>query len=196
MRIVVFNHVTLDGVMQSPGGPEEDPRGGFQHGGWALPGMADPVLAAAIKKSMASTGSLLLGRFTYQAFHGYWPHQKDNPFTQVLNDTTKYVASGTLREPLPWMNSVLLRGDAAQAVTDLKRKPGGDAVVLGSGELIQSLKRKELIDEYQLIIHPRVLGSGRRLFPEGSPHESLRLVECTPGKTGLLIATYRPGGPR
>src|SRR4029450_1454167 len=126
MRIVVFNHVTLDGVMQSPGGPEEDPRGGFQHGGWALPGMADAILSKAIEKSMASSGALLLGRFTYQAFHGYWPREKNNPFTEVPDNPTKYVASRSLEEPLPWVNSVLLKGDAANAIAGLKRKPGKD----------------------------------------------------------------------
>jgi dihydrofolate reductase len=192
MRIVVFNHVTLDGVMQSPGGPEEDPRGGFQHGGWGQPSMADAVLGKAIQKSMASSGALLLGRFTYQAFHAYWPRQKNNPFTDVLNATTKYVASRSLAEPLPWVNSVLLKGDAAKAVARLKQQPGRDLVVLGSGDLIQSLMRDDLVDEYTLLIHPRVLGSGRRLFPDGCAPSVLKLAECITGSTGLLIATYRP----
>jgi len=108
---------------------------------------------------------------------GVWPHRQDNPFTEVLNNVQKYVASRTLSEPLPWMNSTLLQGDAADAVADLKAQPGPDLAVLGSGELIQSLRRRNLIDEYVLLIHPLILGSGRRLFPDGSPPADLRLVD-------------------
>jgi dihydrofolate reductase len=190
-KIVVFENLTLDGVMQAPGRPDEDPRGGFAHGGWAQP-YADPVLASVAGESMANTGALLLGQRTYQDFYGYWPKQTDNPFTEVLNTTHKYVASTTLEEPLAWSNSTLLKGDAAKAVAELKQQPGKDLVVLGSGELVQSLLRADLVDEYLLLIHPLVLGSGRRLFPDGGPSAALRLVDAKPTTTGVLVATYQP----
>jgi dihydrofolate reductase len=195
-KVVVFENLTLDGVMQAPGRPDEDRRGGFQHGGWADVQVrspeADPVLAGVVGESMANTGALLLGRRTYQDFYGFWPNQTDNPFTQVLNTTLKYVASTTLAEPLPWSNSTLLEGDAAQAVARLKQQPGKDLVVLGSGELVQSLMRRNLVDEYVLLIHPLVLGSGRRLFPDGSPTAALRLLDAKPTTTGVVAATYQP----
>jgi dihydrofolate reductase len=190
MKIVVIDHLSLDGVMQSPGGPEEDARGGFKHGGWAQPDN-DRFLGEAMGERMSQSGSLLLGRFTYEAFHAYWPKQKDNPYTDVLNRTQKYVASRKLEEPLPWENSTLLRGDAGDAVAKLKQQPGKDIVVLGSGDLIRTLMRRELIDEYVLMIHARVLGSGRRLFDEESPTADLELVECKPTPKGVLLATYR-----
>jgi dihydrofolate reductase len=144
---------------------------------------------------MANSGALLLGRRTYEDFYSYWPHQTDNPFTQVLNNTQKYVASTTLEEPLPWSSSILLEGDAADAVTRLKEQPGKDLVVLGSGALVQSLMRANLVDEYVLLIHPLVLGSGRRLFPDGGAFAALRLVDAKATTAGVLVATYRPAEP-
>jgi dihydrofolate reductase len=176
--------------MQAPGRSDEDRRGGFEHGGWAQP-YNDSVMAA-MGEGMANTGALLLGRRTYEDFHGFWPKQKDNPFTEVLNNTQKYVASTTLKEPLPWSNSTLLKGDAADAVARLKEQPGKDLVILGSGELIQSLMRRNLVDEYVLLIHPLVLGSGRRLFPDGGSFATLRLVDTKTTTTGVVIATYQP----
>src|SRR5229473_3525297 len=164
-RIIVFNSLSLDGVMQAPGRPDEDRRGGFERGGWALP-YSDPAMGQAVGESMATTGGLLFGRRTYEDFYKVWPNQTDNPFTEVLNNTQKYVASTTLTEPLPWRNSTLLEGDAAGAVAELKKGPGKDLVILGSGELIRSLMQRNLIDEYILLIHPLVLGSGQRLFPD------------------------------
>jgi dihydrofolate reductase len=189
-KVVVNNNVTLDGVMQAPGRPDEDPRGGFDHGGWALP-YSDEVMAGVMGERMVQGGALLLGRRTYEDFYGFWPHQDDNPFTEVLNDVQKYVASTTLTEPLPWSNSTLLEGDAARAVAKLKEQPGKDLVILGSGELVKSLIRRDLIDEYMLLIHPLVLGSGRRLFPDGA-FAALRLVDSVATTTGVLIATYQP----
>lgn len=189
-KIVVTNHLTLDGVMQAPAGPDEDRRGGFEHGGWAAPNN-DEVMGRVMGEGMSQGGSLLLGRWTYEAFHAFWPHQKDNPYTEVLNNTQKYVASTTLAEPLPWMNSTLLEGDAGEAVARLKEQSDKDIVVLGSGELIQSLMRHNLIDEYLLLIHPVVLGSGRRLFPDGSPFADLRLVDSVTTTTGVVIARYQ-----
>jgi dihydrofolate reductase len=190
MRIVVTNHLTLDGVMQSPAAPEEDPRGGFEHGGWAAPNN-DEVMGRVLGEGMAQGGALLLGRRTYEQFYGFWPKQQDNPFTEVLNDAQKYVASSTLEEPLPWENSTLLRGDAADAVAELKQQPGKDIVVLGSGELLQSLMPHKLIDEYLLMIHPVLVGSGRRLFPDGGPYAPLRLVDSVTTTTGVVIARYQ-----
>ena len=141
---------------------------------------------------MAQAGALLLGRRTYEDFASVWPNRTDNPFTEVLDATQKYVASTTLAEPLPWKNSTLLKGDAADAVADLKQQPGPDLTILGSGELIQSLRRRRLIDEYVLLIHPLVLGSGRRLFPDGSPPADLRLAGSVTTTTGVMIATYQP----
>ena len=190
-RVVVTNHVTLDGVMQAPGRPDEDVRGGFDRGGWALPNN-DPVMGRVMGEGMAQPGALLLGRRTYEDFASFWPHQKDNPYTEVLDNRQKYVASTTLSEPLPWKNSTLLGGDAAEAVADLKRRSGQDLTILGSGELIQSLRRRNLIDEYVLLIHPLVLGRGRRLFPDGASPANLRLVDSVTTTTGVMIATYQP----
>jgi dihydrofolate reductase len=193
MRVVVFMSVTLDGVIQAPARPDEDMRGGFEHGGWAVP-YADEVMGNAASEGMGKPGSLLLGRQTYEDFFSVWPNRADNPYTEVLNNRTKYVASRTLHEPLPWKNSTLLRGDAAEAVARLKKQPGGDMMVIGSGELVQSLTRSSLVDEYILLIHPLVLGSGRRLFNEGGPRATLRLVDSKTTTTGVVIATYQPVG--
>ena len=190
-KITVFNSVSLDGVMQAPGRPDEDRRGGFEHGGWAL-SYADPIMASVAGEGMARGGAMLFGRRTYEDFYSVWPHRTDNPFTDVLNRSQKYVASRTLAEPLPWSNSTLLTGDAAGAVTRLKQEPGDDMVILGSGELIRALMPHKLIDRFILLIHPLVLGSGRRLFPDTGPLQALRLVDSKPTSTGVLIATYEP----
>ena len=184
-RIVVFTSVTLDGVMQAPGRPDEDTRGGFQHGGWAV------RYADAVTGGMAGQGSgggILLGRRTYEDFYSFWPKQKDNPFTDILNNTPKFVASRTLKEPLPWSNSTLLRGDAVDAIRQLEP----DLVVLGSGELVRALMARHLVNQYVLLIHPLVLGTGRRLFGEGTALSSFRLVDTKTSTTGVVIATYRP----
>jgi dihydrofolate reductase len=189
-RVVVINHVTLDGVMQAPGRPDEDTRGGFEHGGWAQAGN-DEVIGAALGARMAESGGLLLGRRSYEDMLSYWNTQ-DSPFKDALNAAPKYIASRTLREPLPWPNSTLLAGDAADAVAELKEEPGNDLHIMGSGELIRSLMPRGLIDEYLLMIHPLVLGLGRRLFGDGVRTAKLRLVEAKPTTTGVLIATYQP----
>jgi dihydrofolate reductase len=190
-RIVVFMSVTLDGVMQAPGRADEDPRGGFPYGGWAAP-YSDPDMGRAAGESMATAGGLLLGRRTYEDFYSVWPNRTDNPYTEVLNNSPKYVASQTLKEPLPWMNSILLQGDVPEAVAALKAEQAKDLVILGSGELVQSLMKHNLIDIYMLLIHPLVLGSGQRLFRDGSPFTSLRLVDSKPTSKGVVIATYQP----
>jgi dihydrofolate reductase len=190
-RVVVFEHLTLDGVMQAPGRADEDRRGGFEHGGWAT--LWDPVIASVAAKSMASRPALLLGRRTYEDFYGFWPQQTDNPFTEVLNISQKYIASRTLEEPLPWSNSRLLAGEAAEAIAALREQPGSDFVVLGSGELVQTLMRHGLVDEYVLLIHPLVLGSGRRLFSDTGARAALRLVDAKASPSGVVIASYRSG---
>jgi dihydrofolate reductase len=189
--IVVFVSVTLDGVMQAPGRPDEDTRGSFQHGGWAVP-YSSPEQGQAAAESMSTTGAMLLGRRTYEDFYSFWPHQTDNPYTEVLNNSTKYVASRSLREPLPWQNSVLLSGDAADEVAKLRNGPGKDIVVLGSGALVRSLMPHDLIDRYLLQIHPLVLGSGQRLFADDGSQAKLRLVDAKPTSKGVIIATYEP----
>lgn len=133
----------------------------------------------------------LLGRRTYHDFAGFWPKQKDNPFTEALNKTQKYVASTTLKEPLPWANSTLLRGDVPQAVAQIKARPDGDMVVLGSGELVQTLMHG-LVDVYLLLVHPIVLGSGRRFFAEGSSMAGLKLIKSITTTKGVVIGTYQP----
>ena len=191
-KVIVNNSLTLDGVMQAPGRPDEDLRGGFEYGGWAQP-YFDEVMGNMAAEGIGKGGPLLLGRRTYEDFADFWPNQSaDNPFTDVMNDFQKYVASTTLEEPLSWKNSTLLKGDAAEAVAGLKEQPGKDLVVLGSGELVQSLMRRYLIDEYVLLIHPLILGSGRRLFPDGGSSADLRLVDTKTTTTGVVIATYQP----
>lgn len=194
-RIVVVNHVPLDGVMQAPGRADEDTRGGFRHGGWAPP-YGDAVMGQVMGAGMAQGGPLLFGRRTYEDFAKVWPARAGDPISQLLDNAQKYVASRTLMAPLPWKNSTLLEGDAADAIATLKARPGKDMVILGSGELVQSLMRRDLIDEYLLTIHPLVLGSGRRLFPDGGAFAALTLVDCTPTTTGVIIARYRPGEQR
>jgi dihydrofolate reductase len=189
-RLVITNNLTLDGVMQSPSHPDEDRRAGFEHGGWAPP-YADEVMAAFMGKRIERGGTMLFGRRTYEQFASYWPHQPDdNPYAAVLNNRRKYVVSTTLAEPLPWANSTLLAD--VGAVAALKEQADGNIAVLGSGQLSQSLMRYGLVDEYVLAVHPLVLGSGRRLFPEGSPSAKLQLVDSVTTTTGVLIGTFRP----
>jgi dihydrofolate reductase len=143
-------------------------------------------------EAMAGSDALLFGRRTYEAFFAFWPHQHDNPFTEVLDNTEKFVASTTLTEPLPWQSSTLLAGDAADGVDELRRGTDRHLTILGSGELIQSLARRGLIDRYLLMIHPVVLGSGRHLFPDGGAPADLRLADQVTTTTGVMIATYVP----
>jgi dihydrofolate reductase len=190
-KLSIVESVTLDGVMQAPGRPDEDRRGGFEHGGWAAP-YSDETMGREMAKGMGST-SLLLGRRTYEQFYDFWPKQTDgNPFTDVLNNARKYVASTTLDEPLPWQNSTLLDGDAGDSVAALKAEPGDDLLVLGSGQLVQTLLQRGLIDEFVLMIHPLVLGTGARLFRHDEQAAKLRLENTVPTATGVIIATYRP----
>jgi dihydrofolate reductase len=194
-RIVVMNHVTLNGVMQGPGRPDEDTRGGFTQGGWGQRS-TEPGDAAgkAMGERMAAGGGLagwLFGRWTYEQLLGHWNQQPDSAFTPALNNTAKYVVSTSLTEPLPWPNSTLLRGDTAAAVAALKAETHGVLAIMGSGQLIGSLIAADLIDEYLLMIHPLVLGRGRRLFPEGE-ELTLRLTDSVVTSSGVVVATYEP----
>jgi dihydrofolate reductase len=192
-RIVVMNHVTLDGVMQGPGRPGEDTRGGFTHSGWGLRSTPPEEVTKAMSARMAGGGGLagwLFGRWTYEDLLASW-NAKGGPFKDALNNAPKYVASTTLKDPLPWPNSTLLTADIVDAVRALKEQSEGVLGIMGSGELISSLMVANLIDEYLLMIHPLVLGTGRRLFPEGV-EVPLRLAEGVITSTGVVIATYRP----
>lgn len=188
-RVVVINHVTLDGVMQGPGRLDEDSRDGFEQGGWSVPNV-DSVMMDAVGARLGEGNRLLLGRRSYEGILGYWNSQ-DGPFKAALNNADKYVASRTLHEPLPWPNSRLLRGDVGDAVAGLKAQPGADLNIMGSGELIGALMRRDLIDEFLLLLHPVVLGKGRRLFADGGARARLRLVDSKATTTGVLVATYR-----
>ncbi len=188
-RIVVMNQVTLDGVMQGPGRPDEDTRDGFGRGGWAVP-RGDEVMVAKMGERMGGDRAFLFGRRTYEDLLASWNAQ-GGPFKEALNNTRKYVASSNPATRLDWPNSTLLRGDIPAAVADLKQSSGTNLVIMGSGVLIGSLMAADLIDEYLLMIHPLVLGTGRRLFP-GGVHVSLRLTDSVTTATGVVIATYEP----
>jgi dihydrofolate reductase len=191
-RVVVLNHITLDGVMQAPGRADEDTRGGFVHGGWAAPNIDELLTRTTFgDRKTQRGGGLLFGRWSYEAMLSFWNTQ-GGPFKDALLDTPKYVASKSMHEPLPWPNSTLFGDDVPAAVARLKAEQEGDLLVMGSGVLIETLMQHDLIDEYQLMIHPIILGSGRRLFAGGSPSAKLRLIGCTPNTRGVLMTTYEP----
>ena len=186
-KVVVCTNLSLDGVMQAPARPDEDSRTGFQRGGWATPYGA----MAHVGNVFAATDSLLLGRRTYEDFYNVWPKRPDSPFTPWLNAAQKYVVSRTLRDPLPWVNSSLL-GDATTGVRALKQQSGTDILIMGSGELVRSLMGAKVIDEFVLLIHPLVLGSGTRLFADAGPSVKLAIRSSTTTPNGVVIATYYP----
>ena len=191
--ITVLNHLSLDGVVQAPGRPDEDTRDGFDQGGWAIAGgdeVMGEFLGARMAEGASRGGSLLLGRRTYEGFASYWPKQTDNPYTEALNRAHKYVVSTTLTEPLPWVNSTLLKGEASSTVARLKQEPGGDLLIMGSGELVGSLIRAGLIDRYVLMTHALILGRGHRMFPEDGDAVRLMLADTQVTTTGVIIATY------
>jgi dihydrofolate reductase len=189
-RLVVTEFLSLDGVYQAPGDPNEDMDGGFKHGGWQRP-FFDEVLGAAAAEGMAQTDAHLFGRKTYEIMAAHWPTApSDDPYAQHLNNVKKYVASRTLGR-VKWRNSALIR-DVPEEVARLKEQPGKNITVLGSGNLVQTLIELDLVDEYSLTVFPIVLGSGRRLFPDSESTRNLRLVDSKPTSTGALILTYRP----
>ena len=192
MRIVVSEFLTLDGVMQAPGGEEEDTSGGFEHGGWQMD-YFDDVFGRYVMEAFDTSDGMLLGRRTYDTFAAYWPTSDEEPIAGVMNSMKKYVASTTLKAPLEWQNSELLEGDAAEAVGRLKEQPGGDLVVIGSGKFAQTLIDNDLVDEYRIMIHPIVVGGGKRLFRDGNPLARLTLTDSKTTTTGVVLLTYRSG---
>ena len=188
--ISVTLSMSMDGVVQAPGRPDEDTRDGFDRGGWAV-SYNDEVMAQRMGEAMDSSGAMLFGRRTYEDFYGYWPQQTDNPFTPYLNQVTKYVVSNTLSEPLPWQNSILLPGDPATSVAALKEEPGPNLGIVGSAQLVSSLLAAKLIDRLVLLIHPLVLGQGHRLFDERGPGVNFELLDSLATSTGVIIANYQ-----
>jgi dihydrofolate reductase len=190
-KVIVNEFMTLDGVIQAPGGADEDRDGGFEHGGWQTP-LLDDMAQNSIVEGMAEAGGFLLGRKTYEIFAGYWPTapEEEAAVADPLNSLPKYVASTTLTDPLAWHNSTVLRGDVAQAVAGLKGESGKDLHVIGSGELVQTLMQHDLVDEYRLMINPILVGSGKRLFRGENDRKMLRLADSTISSTGVVIARY------
>jgi dihydrofolate reductase len=191
-KLIVSTFVTLDGVMQAPGGPEEDDEGGFEYGGWSV-NYWDDRMGAVMGEAMSGPFDLLLGRRTYDIFAAYWPHASDAQGAKPLNEATKYVASRG-RPELTWEKSVLIEGDAAEGVEALKRGDGPELQVHGSGNLAQTLMRHNLVDEYRLWTFPLVIGTGKRLFADGTIPAGLRLVDSTVSTTGVVIGTYEAAG--
>jgi dihydrofolate reductase len=188
-KVIVMNGVTLDGVMQGPGRPDEDTRDGFARGGWMVP-YSDEAMVGKMGERMGAERAFLFGRRTYEQLLSSW-NARGGPFKDALNNTQKYVASSSSATRLDWPNSTLLTGDVQTAVRELKQRSAANLVIMGSGVLIASLMAADLIDEYLLMIAPVVLGTGRRLFSDGR-HASLRLVDSVASRTGVLIATYAP----
>jgi len=192
-KLIVSAFASLDGIMQAPGGPEEDPTGGFAHGGWVF-GYWDESVDISASGFDGKDRELVLGRRTYQIFEAYWPYQPaDHPIARTLNAAKKHVASRTLTA-LHWNNSTLLQGDVVSAITTLKTQPGLDLQVIGSGNLIQTLQAASLVDEYNVWTFPVVLGHGKRLFGEAARPSALRLVRSRLATTGVVMSTYVPEG--
>jgi dihydrofolate reductase len=191
-KLIVSTFLTLDGVMQAPGGPEEDDTGGFQHGGWSV-NYWDDQMGEVMDAAMSTGFDLLLGRKTYDLFAAYWPKAPEEAGGGPLNDATKYVASRG-RPTLEWAKSVLIEGDAADGIAALKQADGPELQVHGSGNLIQTLIRNNLVDEYRLWVFPVVIGTGKRLFADGTIPAGLRLVDHKVSTTGVAIGTYEPAG--
>jgi dihydrofolate reductase len=190
-ELIVNTFVTLDGVMQAPGGPEEDPSGGFEHGGWSF-GYWDEQMQSTMGELMSKPFDLVLGRKTYEIFAGYWPQHADEPGAEPLNKATKHVASTTLTD-LEWENSQLIEGDVPDGIRALKEEDGPELQVHGSGNLIQTLLEHSLVDEFRLLIFPLVLGTGKRLFDGGTVPAGFEVTSSETSSTGVVMATYRTG---
>jgi dihydrofolate reductase len=191
-KLAVSTFLTLDGVMQAPGGPEEDPTGGFTHGGWSV-NYWDDLMGERMGEAMSTPFDLLLGRKTYEIFAAHWPHAAPEEGAEVLNNARKYVASRTL-DRVDWQNSSLLEGDAGEAVARLKQEDGPEVQVNGSSNLIQTLLRHDLVDEFRLWTFPVVLGTGKRLFGSGTIPGGLKVLESSVSTTGVVMATYEGTG--
>lgn len=191
-KLIVSEFLSLDGVMQAPGGPDEDREGGFSYGGWQRQFDFDETQMKRLVESIQTTDTYLFGRKTYDKMAEHWPNQPDSDmFASALNPRQKYVVSRTLSEPLPWQNSNLIKDNVVERITELKSQDGGNITVLGSGELVQLLIKNGLIDVLSLMIHPIVLGTGKRLFRDGLDLQKWELVDSLPGKETLMLS-YRP----
>lgn len=190
-KLVVSTFVTLDGVMQAPGGPEEDPANGFSSGGWSV-NYWDDLMNQAMSEFMAKPFDLLLGRKTYEIFAAYWPYTNE-PGADLLNNARKYVASRTLNK-VGWNNSTLIKGDVVQEIRKLKEQDGPELQVHGSSNFIQTLLKHNLVDEFHVWIFPVVTGYGKRLFDQGTVPSGLKLIDSKTSSTGVILATYEPGG--
>lgn len=197
MRVVLSEFISLDGVVQAPGGPEEDTDGGFAHGGWSMPYFDPLAMGAFIDEAAKTTDALLFGRRTWQTMAAAWPDRDDgsDPFATHMNTITKYVVSNTLTEAdLTWANSVLIPGvDPVGAVAELKKEHGGDLGIMGSSQLARTLVAAGLVDEYRLLVEPVLLGGGKTVFPADGERRPLELVSTSTSPTGVLICVYRPG---
>ena len=194
MRVVVNEFMSLDGVVQAPGGPEEDTDGGFSHGGWSMPYFDPEVMGAAVVDGMSTVEALLFGRRTWQGMAGAWPDRAGDPFADQMNAIKKYVVSRTLTEnDLSWNNTTLLSGDRAVAdIAALRGQDGGDLLIWGSVSLVVTLLAESMVDELNLMIEPILLGGGKRIFPEDGIARPMRLVKCVTAGTGVQICTYHP----
>jgi dihydrofolate reductase len=191
-KLIVSTFLTLDGIMQAPGGPEEDDSGGFRHGGWSV-NYWDDMMGQVMGEAMSTPFDLVLGHTTYDIFAAYWPHAPEEAGAKPLNDATKYVASRG-HPTLEWGPAVLIEGDAAEGLAALKKEDGPELQVHGSGNLIQTLMRHNLVDEYRLWVFPVLIGSGKRLFADGTIPSGLKLVDSKVSTTGVVIGTYEPAG--
>jgi dihydrofolate reductase len=191
-KLIVSTFLTLDGIMQAPGGPEEDDSGRFAYGGWSV-NYWDDQMSEVMGEAMSRSFDLVLGRRTYDIFAAYWPHAPEEAGAKPLNDATKYVASRS-HPALEWSKSVLIEGDAAEGIAELKKEDGPELQVHGSGNLIQTLMRHNLVDQYRLWVFPVVIGSGKRLFSEGTIPSGLKLLDSKVSTTGVVIGTYEPAG--
>jgi dihydrofolate reductase len=191
-QLLVTTFLTLDGIMQAPGGPGEDDSGGFAHGGWSV-NYWDDLMAQVMDEATSRPFAMVLGRKTYDIMAAYWPHASEETGAKTWNEATKYVASRG-HPTLEWSNSVLIEGDAADGLAALKKKDGPELQVHGSANLIQTLMRRNLVDRYRLWVFPVVIGSGKRLFSDGTIPSGLKLVDSTVSTTGVVIGTYEPAG--
>jgi dihydrofolate reductase len=192
MKLIASMMVSLDGVYQGPGGPEEDERGGFDRGGWTA-AYADEAMLPFLTSMFERADALLLGRRTWEIWEPYWPEHDDNPFGHKINVLPKYVPSTTLKDPT-WQNTHVIDGDVEAAIRELKAKPGNELQVHGSGVLLRWLLEHDLLDELNLRIYPVIVGDGLRLFPEHGRSHDLELIESISGSTGVTIQTFRPRG--
>jgi dihydrofolate reductase len=194
-KVIVNEFISLDGVVQAPGGADEDTTGGFRHGGWHLR-YFDELSQQRVVEGIVGAGGFLLGRRTYEIFAGYWPNapEEEQVIAEPLNTKPKYVASTTLPDTLEWQNSTVLQGDIAEAVAALKQEGGADLHVIGSGQLVQTLIEHDLVDEFRLMIDPLILGGGKRLFHDDGALRPLRLVDSQATTTGAILVTYAPAG--